>query len=171
MPLWGIFIILLHSACAPGSDNSSHAPLPASHWFAFELGGHSIRVQLAVTDEERQRGLMGRREMAEDEGMLFVFSSPAQQSFWMVNTYLPLDIGYFSGDGVLREIYPMYPHNRESVRSNRHDIQYCLEMNQGWFRRHEVRRGTPLDLATLADALRQRGFDPQRYVSASAIPD
>lgn len=136
---------------------------PATAWFPLTIGDKAIKVQLAMTDTERQRGLMHRTDLAEDEGMLFLFQEPTQQSFWMKNTPTPLSIGYISPDGVLREIYKMYPNDFTAVESRRSDIQFCLEMNQGWFAKNKVRPGSQLDLPALREAIKARGFSPIQF--------
>ena len=64
----------------------------------------------------------------------------------MKNTLIPLDIGYFCSDGLLREVHPMYPRNLDSVHSLRDDIRYALEMNQGWFQQNSITPGARLGL-------------------------
>lgn len=117
-------------------------------------------MRLAVLEHERSRGLMHVPAMPEDEGMLFVFPRPQRMSFYMRNTRIPLDIGFFSPDGTLQEIYPMYPYVEDPVASSRDDLQLALEMNQGWFARQGVRPGAKIDLKALDAALRERGFTP-----------
>lgn len=131
--------------------------------FALKLGEKTIQARLALHDEERQKGLMHVESMPADEGMLFLFKEASSQGFWMMNTLIPLDIGYFTSDGVLREIHRMYPKNLESVRSKRNDIQYALEMNQGWYRENGIHPGTLLNLSDLAKALRARGEVPATW--------
>lgn len=149
------------TAAAQQADDTSArrgTPLPAQTYFPLQLGDKEIRVQLALTDAERGRGLMGRKALDTDHGMLFVFEQPSRQSFWMANTPLPLDIGYFDAAGILREVYPLYPFDRTSVVSRRSDIRYALEMTQGWFAQNGIRPGAALDLEALAQAQRSRGF-------------
>jgi uncharacterized membrane protein (UPF0127 family) len=112
-------------------------------------------------DPELEQGLMYRKSMGEDEGMVFVFPTPRPQSFWMRNTTLPLDIGFFDAAGELKEVYPMYPLDEQAVQSHSRSIQFCLEMNQGWFQRAGVKPGAKLDLKALAAALRARGLKPE----------
>ena len=133
------------------------------HYFAFNLGNSAIQVQLAVTESESTRGLMFRKSLAPSHGMLFIYPRSEQRSFWMRNTSIPLDIGYFSSDGVLEEVHPMYPHVETGVSSRSERIQFALEMNQGWFARNEVKRGARLDLAEIRKALTARGFNPDNY--------
>jgi len=80
----------------------------------------------------------------------------------MRNTKIPLDIAYITSDGIVREIYPMYPMDERSVKSRRSDILMALEMNQGWFAKNEVRPGDAINLETLKLALLQRGIQENR---------
>ncbi|GHC00716.1 hypothetical protein GCM10007047_16470 [Cerasicoccus arenae] len=127
------------------------------------IGDQQIRVQLAIKQEEQQRGLMFRQTLAENDGMLFIFSRPESRSFWMRNVDLPLDVGYINPEGVLREVYPMYPHDENSVPSRGSDIQYVLEMNQDWYQEHKVFPGAKIDIALIADAMKDRGFNPAQF--------
>ena len=72
----------------------------------------------------------------------------------MRNTTLPLDIGYFSEDGILREVYPLFPRDETRVVSRRDDIAYALEMNRGWFKNNGVRAGDSLNLELVERAKR-----------------
>lgn len=132
-------------------------------WFPLTVGGKALRVQVAVLEAEQQRGLMGRRDLEPDDGMVFVYPAPQQMSFWMRNTPTPLDIGFFRADGTLGEVYPLYPYDETAVRSVGLDYTLAIETNQGWFAKHGIKPGAKVDLAQLADALRARGFRPERY--------
>ncbi len=157
-----VFVAVLLTACG-GSDAAKHAaPKTVDDRFAIKIGDRTVQMQIAALPAEVQKGLMFRQTMGEDEGMLFVFTKPQAQGFWMRNTILPLDIGYIDSAGELKEIYPMYPHDERSVNSRSRDIQFCLEMNQGWFKRHDVKPGVKLDLKAVAEALKARGFDPKQ---------
>jgi uncharacterized membrane protein (UPF0127 family) len=132
-------------------------------FFPLTVGGKSLRVQVVVTESEQQRGLMGRRDLGPDDGMVFVYPMPQQMSFWMKNTPTPLDIGFFKDDGTLGEIYAMYPFDETPVRSAGADYTLALEVNQGWFARQGLKPGAKIDQTQLAAALRARGFPPARY--------
>ncbi len=158
--------LLLGAVGLPAMAGSAAAPAPmksAAEFFPIAVGDKVLRLQLAVTGPEMERGLMGRRTLGADEGMIFLFAKPQTLSFWMRNTPLPLDIGYFDAAGRLREHYPLYPFDETSVVSRADDLQFAVEVNQGWFRANQVKRGAVLDLKALAEALRQRGFDPANY--------
>jgi len=128
--------------------------------FAIAVGDRTVTMQIAVLPAELERGLMQRRDLGPDEGMIFVFAAPQRLGFWMHNT--PLDIGYFSPEGELAEVYPMFPYDERSVSSRGSRLQLALEMNQGWFSSRGVRPGAKLDLRALGAALRARGFDPRK---------
>jgi uncharacterized protein len=135
----------------------------AGDYFTIGVGEKVVRMQLAIRPAEMQRGLMERRNLGQDDGMLFVYEKPQQMSFWMHNTPTPLDIGFFNAAGELLEVYPMHPFDETAVPSRSHEIQYALEVNQGWFRANGVKPGVKLDLKALAAALKDRGFEPRRY--------
>lgn len=136
-------------------------------WFEIKVGGKTVRMQVAARPEEIQRGLMFRKELGRDEGMLFVFTRPQPLGFYMRNTTIPLDIGYFDPAGELKEIYAMHPLDERSVPSRSRSLQFALEMNQGWFRDAGVRPGAKLDLKAVAAALQARGLDP----TAAGLPE
>jgi len=139
------------------------APKGPAEFFPSAVGGRAVRLQLAVRLPEMQRGLMERRDLGPDDGMIFVYERPQRLSFWMRNTPTPLDIGFFRGDGTLAEVYPLHPFDETPVASRAEDLQFAVELKQGWFREHGVRPGARLDLDALRTALRARGFDPRRY--------
>ncbi len=103
-------------------------------FFPIKVGDQTVRMQLAVRPDEMQRGLMQRRDLGRDDGMIFIYEKPQQLSFWMRNTPTPLDIGFFTAEGVLEEIYQMHPFDETAVPSRSTRVQFALEMNQGWYR-------------------------------------
>ena len=95
--------------------------------------------------------------------MLFIMPEERFQSFWMRNTYVPLDIGFFNSAGALIEIYQMHPLEEFRLVSHNDQLQFALEMNQGWFKANAVRPGARLDLKALVAALRERDFGPEQF--------
>ncbi len=146
-------------------DNSS----PEPSQFPISIANREARLELALTISERQTGLMKRLDLGENEGMAFIFERPQQASFWMKNTEIPLDIGFFTGDGILREVHRMLPNVEVQTRSFRDDIVIAVEMNEGWFAKRGIEVGDRLDLSALKRAMRARGEDPADYpLSASS---
>lgn len=110
----------------------------------LHAGMHNIVAQVAKTDEQRQIGLMFRKEMAMHEGMIFVFEKPATQCFWMRNTLLPLSAAFVADDGSIVNIADMKPLDETSHCSTK-PVRYVLEMNQGWFAKRGLKSGSKLD--------------------------
>jgi len=99
-----------------------------------------VKAEIAVTQEERNKGLMYRKSLKDGEGMLFVFDRDDILSFWMKNTYIPLSIAFIANNGKIIDIKDMYPHDTNSVKSSR-SVRYALEAPQGWFLRAGVKEG------------------------------
>lgn len=159
----GMLAVALLAGCEPATAPAPEVLKGAGHYFDIKVGDRTVRMQLAVTNAEMQRGLMERRDLGPDDGMIFVHQRPAPMSFWMRNTPTPLDIGYFTADGVLREIYPLHPYDENGVASRRQDLQFAVEVNQGWYSTHGIRPGAQLDLAAVEAALKERGFSPEQF--------
>ncbi len=100
----------------------------------------SIRAMVAQAPHEREKGLMYRTEMAQHEGMLFVFEQPSRQCFWMRNTVLPLDAAFVANDGTVINIEAMQAQT-EDAHCSAQPVRYVLEMNQGWFKRRNIGPG------------------------------
>ncbi len=143
---------LLFSGCQPPPS----PPVSSKTWFDLKVGKTPFRAQLAVSQEEMMTGLMHRPSLGENDGMLFVYGTPGRMSFWMKNTHIPLDVGFFTPDRILREVVSMKPYDLTPVHSSREDISYALEMNLGWFARNSLPPGVLLDERLLDDALRKR---------------
>ena len=104
---------------------------------------HLIDTQLALNPEHRTIGLMFRKEMPQNEGMLFVFEQAANQCFWMKNTLLPLTAAFVADDGVIVNLADMKPQTTDSHCSAK-PVRYVLEMNQGWFAKKGIKAGARL---------------------------
>ena len=107
----------------------------------LQAGEHAIQVYVARSDEERALGLMHRRDLPEDEGMLFMCDACAVQNFWMKDTPLPLSIAFLEEDGTILKIADLAPHDLES-ESSEHPVRFVLEVNQGWFAERGIVPGT-----------------------------
>jgi len=99
-----------------------------------------VNLELADTQLRRAQGLMGRKELGENSGMIFMFPLRSRQSFWMQNTHLPLDIAFLDDDGSIFQIEQMYPLSTRFTSSNK-PCKYAIEMNEGWFAKHNIEPG------------------------------
>jgi uncharacterized membrane protein (UPF0127 family) len=106
-------------------------------------GMHNIRAELALTPDQRQKGLMYRRDLGTHEGMLFVFDAPSPQCFWMKNTPTPLTIAFLDDDGSIVNLADMKPFD-ESSHCSAKPVRFVLEMNQGWFAKRGLKPGFKL---------------------------
>lgn len=113
----------------------------------------TLHCELAVTAQERAQGLMHRGKLEADKGMLFVLNKPQRVGFWMKDTRIPLDLGYFDSDGILLEIYTLRPYDKAAIYSKSHKVQYAIEANQGWFRKNGIRIGDALTLNSVDKAI------------------
>ncbi len=109
----------------------------------LKVGSQSVLAEIAATPSDRQQGLMFRSALPANQGMLFVFEASAGHCFWMKNTPLPLTIGFFDEAGVLINTADMAPFN-ESSHCPTKPAKYALEMNQGWFAKHQVKAGSKI---------------------------
>ena len=109
----------------------------------ISAGMYQIDAQVALTPQQQQTGLMYRKEMPQAEGMLFVFEQPSTQCFWMKNTLLPLSAAFVADDGRIVNLVDMQPLTLDSHCSEE-PVRYVLEMNQGWFAKKNIKKGTRL---------------------------
>ena len=109
---------------------------------------HSLTVELAKTEEQREQGFMFREKIPEGTGMLFVFQRDERLAFWMKNTPSPLSIAYISSSGEIRAIFDMEPFNEKSVVSP-FSVRYALEVPRGWFEKVGIKVGDSVDLSSI----------------------
>ena len=133
----GLIASLILASCASVTSPPQHASLPVETIsIDTALGAHAFRVEIAADRESQARGLMYRREMAADDGMLFDLHQAEQISFWMKNTYLPLDMVFIRADGTVSSIEPnAIPFSTASIPSQE-PVRAVLELNGG--RAHEL---------------------------------
>ena len=113
-------------------------PMPLAELGA---GMYRIEAEVAHTAQARQVGLMMRKTMAPQRGMVFVFEHDATHCMWMKNTFLPLSVAFLDEQGRIINIADMTPHSETSHCAAR-PARYALEMNQGWFAAKGVQAGS-----------------------------
>lgn len=100
-----------------------------------------LAIEIADTETLRAKGLMYRKSMEQDGGMLFVFDREQKLNFWMKNTYIPLSIAYISKIGVINEIRDMAPLDTSVTYPSAMPARYALEVNRGWFEKNKITKG------------------------------
>ena len=121
-------------------------PIAQIHFEGGDLAGKPLSVELATKPAETARGLMYRRSMAPDQGMLFDLGGRKVQAFWMRNTCIPLDMFFVDDDGLIVGILEQVPVLNEDARSVDCPSRYVLEMNAGFARKHGIKPGQRLKL-------------------------
>jgi len=115
----------------------AEAPLKTT---VLKVGPHRLKVEVVQSDEERNRGLMFRKKLGADDGMLFIFDEPAYHAMWMKNTLIPLSVAFVDASGTILNILDMEPQTEDSHSSAGPSI-YAIEVNKGWFDGKKVKAG------------------------------
>lgn len=133
-----------HAVRAPSCPKDPTGPpkLPRG-WVSFPdaPGEPRVAIEIADTPSSRERGLMYRAEMPEDQGMIFSWDDEAERSFWMHDTCIPLDMLYIGRDGVIQGVLEQVPAMDDTPRAVPCPAAYVLELNAGWTRAHGVAPG------------------------------
>lgn len=119
---------------------AQQAPQPELPRIPLSMGVHLVQAEVANTYPTRMVGLMARKTMAQNHGMLFVFPAVEQQCMWMRNTLLPLSVAFIDEKGIVTNIEDMEPQTETSHCAQR-PVRFALEMNKGWFAARGIRAG------------------------------
>ncbi|TDF39381.1 DUF192 domain-containing protein [Alteromonadaceae bacterium M269] len=112
------------------------------------IGKKELALEYANTPELRSHGLQHRKVMCDDCGMLFKFEESHIASFWMKDTFLPLDIAFVTADGHIIRIAQMQPFEMK-MESSKEPVLYAIEMHQGWFAKNNVKVGDIVDFSQI----------------------
>lgn len=133
-PLWHwVWQIAL---CACVSCNLSHA----AQWQTLEIGQEIVRLEVADTAESQRLGLMHRKALPANTGMLFVFARPRSVAMWMRNTPIDLDVAFVNACARIVNIATMV-HDTDDLHPSMGAVAWAIEMPAGWFARHGVHTG------------------------------
>lgn len=113
------------------------------------VGGQSLHVEIADTGAKQEQGLMNRNSLKDGEGMLFVFEDARARTFWMKNTFVDLDIGFFDKNKKLFDIQtmkasPSVMETHLQTYQSQGPALYALEVPAGWFGRKKIKKGSTL---------------------------
>ena len=138
--LWSVTVLALTGMWVIAANSQRIAPLER---ITLQVGIRSIQAEVARDDADTGRGLMHRKTLAKDGGMLFVFPKPTQHCFWMKDTLIPLSIAFIDGHGLVINVEDMDPQS-EQDHCSAGPSQYALEVNQGLFQAAAVTTGTKI---------------------------
>ena len=142
-----LVLVVTGSSCRDTNTSYSASPSPSfdTATTIIDTGDEVVLVETEVADSdaERSKGLMNRKSLDDDEGMLFVFFEENTGGFWMKNTLIPLSIAFFDDDGKIVSILDMDPCRKSPCRVYDPGVPYwgALEVNQGAFERWGVEEG------------------------------
>jgi len=139
-PLLNVLRTLLASI-AVFTALAAHADMPE---MVLTIAGHKVTVEVAANDPDRMQGLMHRRMLPENRGMIFVFPAEDRHAMWMKNTFIPLSVAFIDSKGVITNIEDMKPRTLDAHPAVR-PVRYALEMNLGWFSRNGIKAGTKIE--------------------------
>jgi uncharacterized membrane protein (UPF0127 family) len=122
------------------------------------LGSEQISAEMALTAEQERTGMMFRTNITDADAMIFVFPFPQRASFWMKNCPESISAAYIDPDGVIQEIHHLEKQDTNAVAAATDNIQYVLEVSDGWFPRHNVNTGAVVrtERGTLAETFRRQ---------------
>ncbi|MEO6919934.1 MAG: DUF192 domain-containing protein [Collimonas sp.] len=111
---------------------------------SLNIGIHVIKAEVAHSDEQREQGLMFRKKMGANEGMVFVFDTPAGICMWMKNTLIPLSVAFIDKKGAILNVEEMKAQTLDS-HCAQGAASYALEMNKSWFKDKNIKPGTVIE--------------------------
>ena len=151
MKFFAVAMTLAGLVTCGGIDSQTNRPAST---VTFDGSGAVLYVAVADTAQEQQKGLMGVEMLAADEGMVFVFDEPANSTFWMKDTLIPLSIAFVDESGRVIGVRDMQPCEADPCPTYGIDEPYVLaiEANLGWFDRAGIEGGDHAELKVSAYA-------------------
>lgn len=139
---------LLLAVCLSGCQESAeYREYESPNAFKeMQVGDGTLTIEVADTFDLRTQGLMHRKVLPADRGMLFAYPEARVIDFWMKNTFIPLSIAFFNDDGVVVNIENMQPLVERPSTSSLGKVRFALEVNQGWFKKHGIKAGDRIEL-------------------------
>tara|TARA_B100001559_G_scaffold212059_1_gene177763 strand:- start:1284 stop:1694 length:411 start_codon:yes stop_codon:yes gene_type:complete len=129
-----LFLFLLASKALTSVDKQCNS---------ISIEKENLCVELAISQREKSKGLMYRKDLSNTDGMLFIWKNEDKRCMWMKNTYISLDLGFFREDLTLIEVKDLSPRSLESVCSSE-PAKYALELPKGWFSSHNIKNNSKL---------------------------
>lgn len=113
---------------------------------SIKVNGSKLKLEIAISKEERRCGLSGRETLEENRGMLFVFPRSMPVAFWMDHTALLLSIAFIDEKGKIVSIQKMRPNDSIKLYKSPKSVSYAIEVNANWFKKHNIKIGDVIDM-------------------------
>lgn len=143
MKLWRLMKALMAVLLWSAGTSVAQAQVQVLPVMELTIGIHRVEAEVAATQDHRMVGLMHRKTMPAQHGMLFVFPEVTQHCMWMRNTLIPLSVAFLDEKGRILNVEDMKPQTEDNHCSSK-PARYALEMNLGWFRSRGLGPGTPI---------------------------
>lgn len=124
-------------------------PLTNLPTVTLRVSGVELVAEIAAKSHEIATGMMYRTNVPEGTGMLFVFKEPARRNFYARNCYVPLSIAFIDPNGRILEVAELQPGDMRGVESYSSDVQFCLEVPKGWFRKNGIGPGAVITVSNM----------------------
>jgi uncharacterized membrane protein (UPF0127 family) len=144
-----VFVALVLTGAGVGCQEQSAAPVSTLPTTSMKLGNKTFTLEIAATEEDRERGLMRRDSMPADHGMIFVFGEPIVLQFYMKNTRIPLDIVFVGPDQKVVSIKQMKAYDLSTTSSD-YKAKWAIELNKGAASDAGLKVGDQLDVPPAA---------------------
>jgi uncharacterized membrane protein (UPF0127 family) len=147
--LLGVILIGCHQSTSSAADDPAVKKLPTTQ---MVIKDRTFTLEVADDPDEQQQGLMYRKSLPENEGMIFVFKDEQVRRFWMQNVPISLDIAYLDREGAVVTVLTMYPMDTRE-RSSEKPAQYAVEIAGGLAAKIPLKPG---DVLTIPDAIKPK---------------
>jgi hypothetical protein len=137
---------LLNEFDTLGDDGEVNKDLPV---VPMKLGSRAFKLEVADAERKRQLGLMNRRSMSPDHGMIFVFQEDLELNFWMKNTLIPLDVIYIDAKGKVANIDQMEARDIKTKHPSKGAVRYAIELNKGMAAKAGLKAGDVVEIPKL----------------------
>ncbi len=147
-----LILVLLASPAWPRVQAQTMATAQSLPTMALHIGSATLNTEVASTTEQREKGLMFRTSLADNDAMIFLMPRVMRAHFWMKNTLIPLSVAFIDKNGVILEIHdmqpaaPSLPDSAIPVTNSESDqVAYALETNLHWFSLNNIKPGTKIE--------------------------
>lgn len=138
------YLFLIFTTLLTACQQSGYAKNTVSEITYEPINGlKNTQIEIAITNEQKEYGLMNRLNLPPNSGMLFVFEQSDKLCFWMKNTLIPLSIGFIDEKGILLQVEEMQAQSLDT-HCAKQPARYALEMNAGWFTQNNVHTGSKI---------------------------
>lgn len=133
-------VLILSSTMLVMSCSMNSNPICDKEFIDVQINDKTLKLETACSIKKIEQGLMYRTSLEKNSGMIFVFPKEMFLSFWMKNTYIPLDIAYINKNLIITQIEQMQAQDLTPINSEEESM-YAIEVTQNWFSKNNIKPG------------------------------